>query len=260
MAWGNDKVNGVTCSEVGKSDVYLEMKARQKITFLMEEYPSQEWVAYMVGKETEKSNFFVEDIVVPPHKDVSSGGAEVEPMTVPKDCVGIIHSHHTMGAFHSHTDQTYADRNHPVSITVAKRNGNLEYDAVSAKRTPCGKISTVKADVFYVAPPPSFDKEEWLEEAKANIDKGKKAIVVRTGYPGYPYYRTGYGCYGGQEETVPMTKKEKKRLKKRLQEEGESKHLIQGDIPGFHNLYGETLSQEELDEMGLGGMCGDYWG
>jgi len=83
-----------------------------------------------------------------------------------------------MGAFHSGTDQSYVDKNFPVSITVAKKTQDLEFDAISYQTTQCGKGTTVTCPVKYVLPEPLFDKGEFLTTAKENIDKGKKFIPV----------------------------------------------------------------------------------
>jgi len=176
MAWGKQKAEEhIQCSLVRAPTVYLEPVVRQKIGILMEEYPHQEWLAYLTGRMSEKGNIFVEDMIVPPHKEVSGASAEAEPQHQPSNCVGIIHSHHSMGAFHSGTDQAYVDKNYPVSITVARNGVNeLTYDAVSYVRTPCGKDTILKSTVKYVQPEPLFDKDTWLKEAKENIERGKR--------------------------------------------------------------------------------------
>lgn len=170
--------NHIQCSLIKSPVIYLEPMPRQKIEFLMEEYPHQEWLAYLVGRISEKENFFVEELSIPPHKEVSGASAEAEPFHIPENCVGIIHSHHSMGAFHSAIDQDYVDKNFPVSITVSKRTQTLEFDAISYQITPCGKGTTGKCSVKYVQPPPLFDKKEFLKEAKANIDKGKRVVYI----------------------------------------------------------------------------------
>ena len=84
-----------------------------------------------------------------------------------------------MGAFHSGTDQDYVDKNFPVSITVAKKGqGGLEFDAVSHQTTQCGKGTTGKGTVKYVAPTPTFDTEAFMKEAEDNIDKGKRPLYL----------------------------------------------------------------------------------
>jgi len=189
--WGKQKAQEerITCSLIHAPVVYIEPTPRAKIELLMKEYTHQEWLAYLTGRISEKDNIFVEDISVPPHKEVSGASAEAEPFHVPENCVGFIHSHHSMGAFHSGTDQSYVDKNYPVSITVARNGGSeLAYDGVSYTRTPCGKDTTLKATVKYVQPQPLFDSKEWLTEAKTNIDKGRKIYqpkIVGAVYPGY---------------------------------------------------------------------------
>lgn len=185
MSWKvKNGVEHIECSLCKSPDIYLEVAPRQKIELLMEAYPSQEWLGYLKGRISEKKNVFVEDLEIPPHKEANGASAEAEPFHIPKDCVGIIHSHHSMGAFHSGTDQTYVDKNFPVSITVARRTGQLEFDAVSYTVTLCGKATTGKSTVKYVQPKPLFDTEVWLSEAKGNIDKGKRVttIVSSSGY------------------------------------------------------------------------------
>lgn len=203
--------NHIQCSLVKVPTVYLEPIPGQKIEVLMEEYPSQEWLAYLVGRISKKENFFVEELSVPPHKEVSGVSAEAEPFHIPENCIGVIHSHHSMGAFHSVTDQDYVDKNFPVSITVAKKAQVLEFDAVSYQITPCGKRTTSKCSVKYVQPSPLFDKQKFLGEAKANIGKGKRPLYIH-----YPQFR--------QQLLLPATD-----------------YVVDGE--------GHVLSQKELDDI-----------
>lgn len=182
----------IQCSLVKTPIIYVESTPRQKIGILMEEYKHQEWLAYLVGRISEKENIFVEDIVVPPHASASGASAEAEPFHVPDSCVGIIHSHHSMGAFHSGTDQSYVDGNFPVSVTVAKKSNELVYDAVSYQQTPCGKDTTLACTVKYVQPQPLFDKGDFLKGAKKNIDKSKKAKVPKLVPTNAPYIPMRY--------------------------------------------------------------------
>ena len=171
---GKERVE-VTCSMVITPTIYLEPTARAKIELLMGEYPNQEWLAYMQGRISEQNNFFVEDIVVPPHAYASGASAEAEPFHTPEGCIGVIHSHNGMGAFHSGIDQDYVDKNFPTSITVGKKAGSpLEFDAVSHMKTPCGKDLKRDCPVKYVLPPLTFDKDEFLTQAKGNIDKKRE--------------------------------------------------------------------------------------
>lgn len=222
--WGKPRIaeETIQCSLVKAPIVFLEPIARQKIQLLMNEYPHQEWLAYLRGKMSERENIFVENISVPPHKEAFGASAEAEPFHIPKDCVGIIHSHHSMGAFHSATDQAYVDKNFPVSITVAKNGDTLTYDAVSFVHTPCGKDTTLKSTVKYVQPPLQFDRDGFLKRAKDNIDKSK--TVYKPLYE--PHQR-----YGGLGSYVPM------------------KYRIHGLGDVVTDASGRVLSPTEIDDM-----------
>lgn len=193
----------VQCSLISEPTIFIEQIPRHKIELLMTKYPSQEWLGYLVGKQSEKGNYFVEDLVIPPHKEAYGACAEAEPFYIPDKCIGVIHSHHSMGAFHSQTDKDYVDKNFPVSITVAKQ-GNISYDAVSYQTTECGRETTSKGTVKYVAPAPSFDTTTFMKEAVGNIDKGKKVYGVQIHYPATTPRLLGRGT-GTWEEDLPYS-------------------------------------------------------
>lgn len=190
------KDDNVQCSLIKPPVIFMEPVPKCKIELLMDKYPHQEWIGYLVGRVLEKENYFVEDLSIPPHKEVSASSAEAEPFHIPSRCIGIIHSHGTGGAFHSPTDDDYVDRNFPISITVSKRNQSLEFDAVSHQRTPCGKDSILKGCVKYVQPKPLFDSGTFLVEAAKNISKGKKTVVIH--YSGLRRYVGSPQSTGGQ--------------------------------------------------------------
>lgn len=99
----------VKCSLTETPTVFIEPIPRKKIELLMDRYPGKEWIGYLIGR-AEGEHFFVEDIRIPPHKEATATSAEAEPFHIPDTCIGIIHSHNSMGAFHSGTDQAYIDR------------------------------------------------------------------------------------------------------------------------------------------------------
>ena len=197
--WGEDqrKESEITCSLVGHPTVFIEMRARQKITLLMEEYISKEWIGYLLGYQSEAGNYFVEDISIPPHKEALYASAEAEPFHIPKEkCIGVMHSHHQMSAFHSGTDQTHVDKNFDVSITVARdrESGALKFDTISVTQTPCGKEIRLNCETKYVQPVPDFDVEKWLNASKKNIEKADKKTTIT--YCGYNGIQSGYWLNG----------------------------------------------------------------
>jgi len=179
--------DNVVCSLCKPPMIYIEPIPLDKIQLLLEAYPRTEWIGYLVGEENRDSgDIFIEDIVIPPHEEADSVSCLAEPFNIPKQgCIGVIHSHHSMGAFHSGQDDHTVDRNFPISITVSKRNSNLEWDAISYAVTPCGKHTLLKCSLKYVQPKPLFDRKGWLDKAKENIDKGMRPKVVQTPSNGY---------------------------------------------------------------------------
>ncbi|MGW8177268.1 MAG: Mov34/MPN/PAD-1 family protein [bacterium] len=179
MAWkvkGKETVQGLRCSLVEIDKVHVEPIPREKVELLLKEYPHQEWMAYLVGKKLDNT-YRVLDIVVPPHAYVGAGMAEAEPFNIPENCIGVIHSHHSMGAFHSGTDHDHVDRNYPISITVAKQGGADDWDISTYAVTPCDKAVEGKSEVMFLKPKPLFSHKEFLAEAKFNIIKGKGSVV-----------------------------------------------------------------------------------
>lgn len=168
----------IQCSLVKSPVVFIELLPRQKIEALMGEYRSQEWLGYLVGRWQGK-DIYVSDLAIPPHKSTSGAEAEAEPFHIPENCVGFIHSHHGMGAFHSGQDQRCVDKNYPVSLVVSRNNGDLVYSAVNYLPTPCGKHIAGESPVKFSYPELSLDPV-WLAEAKVNIDKGKVVFISRS--------------------------------------------------------------------------------
>jgi hypothetical protein len=224
----------VTCSLCKSPVLYVEAVPRQKMELLMEEYKHQEWLAYMVGKQQEEV-FCVEDIVVPPHARVTAASAEAEPFHVPDNCLGVIHSHHNMGAFHSGTDHDYVDQNYPISATVANgKDGQVEWDAVSFGQTPCGKQVELKATVKYVKPKPLFNAKAFLKDAKANIAKGE--------YHFQPKEETGKTVYRPLNADMPAGESDTYvPIRYRM-------HSFPQLREGFTDENGNVLSDKEVEE------------
>lgn len=176
MAW-KGKTEEIQCSLVEGKKVILSLRVQNKVKLLMNEYKHQEWLGYLVGK-VNKQSIQVQDLVIPPHRVATGASAEAEEGHWPDKCIGILHSHHTMGAFHSGVDQNHVDANYPVSITVANRAGTVEYDAVAKCTTICGKQTTIKVRVYLDMPKLDFDAKQFLQEAIENIEKAKQSVIV----------------------------------------------------------------------------------
>jgi hypothetical protein len=90
-----------------------------------------EFVVFLLGARSE-AKARVTGVYVP-QQTVSSADVEADEAFDPARFVGIAHSHHGMGAFHSATDERGVD-NAPISIVMSK----TEWCAKFAHRLPCG--------------------------------------------------------------------------------------------------------------------------
>src|SRR3990167_152205 len=166
------------CGVVPAPIIVISHKADSKVAALMVEYPDTEWLAYLIGKGYE-----VEDIIIP-EQEVSAGSVEVKSFPDRNDVIGVIHSHCSMGNFHSAVDDEYLVGNHNISI-VATTDG--KYSGKVRVVLPCEKLLVRVAEVHF-----SYeDYSEWVEEVKPNITKkgflyqyGKQAANFWNGWDG----------------------------------------------------------------------------
>lgn len=112
-----------------------------------------EWMVLLHGeRSTDGYEVRVDRFTVPPQY---RSGAEVElaeNITLPADCVGVMHSHHSMGAFFSRTDLTELNPRFPSSIVVAIGWNNLgfKYRASGKVVLPCGALGIADFDLAVV--------------------------------------------------------------------------------------------------------------
>jgi len=99
---------------------------------------------FMVFLEGQRNNLIVavKGYYVP-RQEVTATSCEAKELFDPSRWVGIAHSHHDMGAFHSSIDQNGVD-NAAVSV-VMSAHGN--WSAKLATQLPCGKLGVVNANV-----------------------------------------------------------------------------------------------------------------
>lgn len=106
-----------------------------------------EWMAFLNGTRSEDGyEVVVEKLTIPTQKR-STGHVELATtMELAADVVGVIHSHHRMGAFFSNTDKNELNPRFPSSIVVAVANNNLgfDYKAEGKAKLPCGAVGRVE--------------------------------------------------------------------------------------------------------------------
>jgi len=147
-------------SACGKAPVSITVNitptVKRKIDLLMAKYQNREWLAYLTGKD-----LTVDDMVVPKQVATSTSVSNIQyPAELKDKIIGVIHSHHSMGAFFSGTDHDYINGNHDISIVVSRNDikAQVRWD------TPCGGkiIVPAKVKIFLAT---SFNEEEFLKNA-----------------------------------------------------------------------------------------------
>lgn len=152
-----------------KIEVMISAKARQKMNLLMRKFPRLEWLAYLTG---DKDELFVDDIVIPKQRVTSVNVYVDEGVSVP--IIGVIHSHHDMGNGFSHTDDSYINQNHDLSLCIT----NQKITGQARVKTECGRFMLV--DVEVVDAIEGFEVDDFIKEIEEQISE---KTIVHT-YPG----------------------------------------------------------------------------
>lgn len=171
------------CGKVAKDfHIFIMPLAKAKIESLMKEYKSLEWLAYLIGEiDWEKEKAVVRDLYIPEQTISAAAVNNVGPVNM--ETVGVIHSHHSMGAFFSGTDDDYINQNNDISIVVAHDGMKAQVRA----KTPCGAYAIVDASVS-IDLGINFDSDGFIKEIK---DKLKRHTYKYGKYYNRSYY--GYG-------------------------------------------------------------------
>ena len=190
------------CSKVpDKVVIWVHPLAKRKIDALMKEYKSIEWLAYLIGKKEEKEVF---DIFIP-EQDISAASVDNIQCEEWNDIlpIGVIHSHHTMGHNFSHTDHTWINQNHDISLVISDSG----MDGQCRIKTACGAYKVVKVDVKLKVNI-DFNDKEFIESVKDKINK-KTYTTTYYGYgEGYQTWdsHNGWVKPGNQYNTAQGTK------------------------------------------------------
>lgn len=149
--------------------ITLSRKVKSKIDFLMKRFPNTEWLAYLTG---DKETMIVSDMIIP-KQSVSTANVFVIERPVDENIIGVIHSHHGMGAFFSGTDDSYINMNNDMSIVVA-HNG---YKAIVKWKTPCGHICFIDATVN-IEVEKLFCEDKFTQSIEENINVSSHIVTM----------------------------------------------------------------------------------
>lgn len=142
--------------------VYFDEDVFQQLTEAVSEW-QYEFVVFLKGEKDHERIAVVRDVYVP-KQTVTAASATAQEYFDPRKYVGIAHSHHQMGAFHSHVDESGAD-NAPLSIVMSTRGWCAKF----AFRLPCGRWG-VSTNVTFVRG----------KSHQGNVDEEKQRIVSAT--------------------------------------------------------------------------------
>ena len=145
--WENNDIKYVKCcgDSPERVDVFMSVLVKHKIDLLLKQFPSHEWLAYLIGE-----NNNIHDIYIP-HQTVTSidvningnGNGDSDEATSRKNVIGVIHSHHTMATQFSTVDDEGVNKNHNISLLVTHK-GMI---GVTRLKTKCGAYIIVPVDI-----------------------------------------------------------------------------------------------------------------
>ena len=147
-------------------------------------YDRDEWMALLIGTRSENGLEIQVDSLRIPLQERSHAACSLvrqEPLT--PDVVGVVHSHHTMRAFFSTTDDETLNTRFPMSLVVAQTghdSSNIEhllgfsYKAEGRAPLPCGSIGIVP---FRLTPTPAI--AEWPETLVSGFQTPTEQISLR---------------------------------------------------------------------------------
>lgn len=197
------------CSKAPDAPIVLmEPVVKSKIDSLMKKYTNREWLGYFFG--TPDKPYHILDMVIP--EQVATGtrvdDVEFSADQIPEGqkVIGVIHSHHSMGANFSGTDEDFINGNHDISLLVAHSGMKCRV----RYNVPCGAkiIKEAKIKINYVV---TFNELEFLQNAEKNI----KDRVFNTGYQYNRNWDDVYPFTGGNRtfnQNAPMASKSTEEL------------------------------------------------
>lgn len=155
--------------------VRIEPRVLAELAGALEDERGMEWAVWLHGSKSEDGlEVAVTEISVPPQErtsgdvDVADGDGEVKQ---PRDCMGVLHSHHEMGAWMSGTDVTKLNPRYALSIVISSNIVDDEsawlgfsYKAEGKVKLPCGGSGLVG---FYIQP---LGVEDWPLAHRARLD------------------------------------------------------------------------------------------
>ena len=133
------------CPDMPWSRVDFDKQKWEELQFLMTDIKT-EFACYLLGT-LEGTRPMIDDYYIP-EQEASYAFVEITedfpPEEIRSRIIGHLHSHHTMGAFHSGTDED--NMNWPINIVISTKG----YVCTTRRRTACGRFIRNKAEVWTI--------------------------------------------------------------------------------------------------------------
>ena len=196
-----------------------------KLNYFLKKFPDKEWSGpAWYSLKADKAGFPVEFTLEDFHPLDLGGHSSTEweaddlakilkkklrNSTLKKCYMGLIHSHHTMGAFFSGTDTETLCEMAPMkgfypSLIVAT-SGKAHFAFGFSYKDQYGRASYYEIDEDKIKLPRARGKKEWVDIAKG-LETANATSVVTTKYTGYNGYN-GWGGYQGQSNLFNQNEK-----------------------------------------------------
>ena len=195
------------CSRVKDGfPVLVSPKAKHKVMRWMQWSGSREWLAYLVGKMDEKKAY-VSDVVLPA-QDASSTLVNnvILPEYADLGIIGVIHSHHEMGAgkdkanFSGH-DENFINGNHNISLLIGKEKKTWKILGHVRLKTPCDHFVRTDAKVIYENGFENLDSE-LKKEFEEKIHNGNRGRYYDDDQESYYNGRDSKGWHFGNRPNI----------------------------------------------------------
>lgn len=166
----------ITAGSLGR--VIIPPSLLAELVGTLDREAGEEWLVFLHGQREEGGLIYLVDgITVPPGQKRHSSEVELPETREEADLIGVLHSHHSMGAFFSGTDKTKLNPKYDLSIVISSRLDKDEhkvlgfsYEAEGGVKLPCGANGRIK---FHIEPENIENWPFWLPfgfKANANFD------------------------------------------------------------------------------------------
>lgn len=201
IAKGTDAAPVSECPYTRQSHGIVRMSPTLIAELAAAVHDADEWAIVLQGTREQRGYLVNITGYRVPEQTRSSGHVELPPMDLEPEDVGVIHSHHRLGAFFSTTDTATLNPRFPMSIVIASKR--LQYLGFDYKGTgkvtlPCGAGAEVE---MFIQPTEGPTLYEVVEVAHRADDLGKCVKFVDGASDQY-HYKAVAAC--GLEEVEAL--------------------------------------------------------